>query len=42
VAGATRRDIESKLEKSVVSSDNYLETPEKTKMIEDKKKKLVN
>ena len=40
VAGATRRDIESKLETSVVSSDNYLETPEKIKRIEDTKKKL--
>ena len=42
VAGATRKDIEGKLGKSVVSSDNYLETPEKTKRIEYKnKKKLI-
>ena len=40
VAGATRWDIESKLGTSVVSSDNYLETPEKIKRIEDTKKKL--
>ncbi|MCX9086903.1 MAG: hypothetical protein OIN90_05010, partial [Candidatus Methanoperedens sp.] len=33
VAGATRKDIEGKLGKSVVSSDNYLEAPEKTKRI---------
>ena len=42
VAGATRKDIEGKLGKSVVSSDNYLETPEKTKRMEYKnKKKLI-
>ena len=40
VAGATRRDIERKLGTSVVSSDNYLKTPEKIKRIEDTKKKL--
>ena len=40
VAGATRWDIEGKLGTSVVSSDNYLETPEKIKRIEDTKKKL--
>ncbi len=33
VAGATRKDIEGKLGKTVVSSDNYLETPERTKRI---------
>jgi len=33
VAGATRHDIENKLGKSVISSDNYLEAPEKTKKI---------
>ena len=42
VAGATRVDIESKLGTSVVSSDNYLETPEKTKRIEEKKKKSLD
>ncbi|MDO8727402.1 MAG: Bro-N domain-containing protein [Candidatus Methanoperedens sp.] len=42
VAGSTRKDIEGKLGKSVVSSDNYLETPEKTKRMEYKnKKKLI-
>jgi len=35
--GATRKDIEGKLGKSVVSSDNYLQTPEKTKRMEYKK-----
>ncbi|MCZ7380974.1 MAG: Bro-N domain-containing protein [Candidatus Methanoperedens sp.] len=38
VAGATRKDIEGKLGKSVVSSDNYLEAPENIKRIENKKK----
>ncbi len=38
VAGATRKDIEGKLGKGVVSSDNYLEAPEKTKRLENKKK----
>ncbi|MEK6968699.1 MAG: hypothetical protein AABX51_08825 [Nanoarchaeota archaeon] len=33
VAGATRKDIEGKLGKSVVSSDNYLDTPEKQKRL---------
>ncbi len=36
VAGATRKDIESKLGKTVVSHSNYLETPEKQKRIKDK------
>ena len=40
VAGATRKDIEGKLGKSVVSSDNYLEAPEKTKRIGNKKKNM--
>jgi DNA-damage-inducible protein D len=40
VAGATRKNIEGKLGKSVVSSDNYLEAPEKTKRIGNKKKKM--
>ena len=38
VAGATRKDIEEKLGSSVVSSDNYLEVPEKTKRIGNKNK----
>ena len=38
VAGATRNDIEGKLGKSVVSSDNYLEKPEKIKRLNNKKK----
>ena len=38
VEGATRKDIEGKLGKSVVSGDNYLQTPEKTKRIGNKKK----
>jgi len=37
VAGAMRKDIEGKLGDSVDSSDNYLETPEKTKRIGNKK-----
>lgn len=41
VAGATRKDIEGKLGKSVVSSENYLEAPEKTKKIRKKKKEKV-
>lgn len=40
VAGATRKDIEGKLGKSVVSSDNYLETPEKAKRLENKKRSI--
>jgi len=40
VAGSTRKDIEGKLGKSVVSSDNYLEAPEKTKRIGNKKKTM--
>ncbi len=36
VAGSTRKDIESKLGKSVVSRDNYLQVPEKKKRIEKK------
>jgi len=38
VAGATRKDIEKRLGKSVVSSDNHLETPEKQKRIGRRKK----
>ncbi len=33
VAGSTRKDIEKRLGKSVVSKDNYLETPESKKRI---------
>lgn len=40
VAGATRKDIEGKLGKSVVSGDNYLKAPERTKRIENKKKPI--
>jgi len=40
VAGATRKDIEGKLGKSIVSSDNYLQTPESTKRIENKKRSI--
>ncbi len=40
VAGATRKDIEGKLGKSVISSDNYLETPEKAKRLENKKRSI--
>lgn len=36
VAGSTRRNIESKLGKSVVSKDNYLQIPEKRKRLEKK------
>lgn len=36
--GSTRKDIEQKLGKSVVLSDNFLEKSEKQKKIEYKKK----
>ena len=38
VAGSTRKDIEQKLGKSVVSSDNFLEKSEKQKRLTHKKK----
>ncbi len=38
VAGQTRSNIEYKLGKSIVSKENYLETPEKEKRLEDKRK----
>ena len=38
VAGATRKDIEGKLGKSVVLSDNFLEKTEEQKKLEHKKK----
>lgn len=41
VARATRKDIENKLGKSVVSSDNYLDKAEEQKRIEHKKKGLI-
>lgn len=41
VAGATRRDIEHKLGKSVVSPTNYIESAEAQKRVEDKKKRLA-
>jgi len=37
VAGTTRRNIETKLGRSVISSDNYLETPEKRKKLKNKR-----
>ena len=37
VAGSTRKDIEGKLGKSVVSSDNYLGKPEQRKRLSHKK-----
>ncbi|MBI2108114.1 hypothetical protein HYU10_01455 [Candidatus Woesearchaeota archaeon] len=36
MAGSTRKDIETRLRKSVVSRDNYLQIPEKKKRIEKK------
>ncbi len=33
VAGATRKDIEKRIGKTIVSSDNYLQTPEKVKRL---------
>ena len=38
VAGSTRKDIEQKLGKRVVSSDNFLEEPEEQKILTHKKK----
>lgn len=38
VAGSTRKDIEQKLGKSVVSNDNFLEKPEEQKRLAPKKK----
>ena len=38
VAGSTRKDIEHKLGKSVISSDNFLDKTEEQKRIEEKKK----
>jgi hypothetical protein len=39
VAGSTREDIERRLGKSVVSTNNYIEAPEKRKRIGDKTSK---
>ncbi len=39
VAGSTRKDIEQKLGKSVVSSGNFLKTPEERKRLRHKKEK---
>ena len=36
VAGSTRKDIEQRLGKSVISNDNYLITSEKKKRLEKK------
>jgi hypothetical protein len=41
VAGATRKDIEQKLGKSVILKDNYLDQPESQKRLEEKKKKEI-
>ncbi|MDI6738161.1 MAG: Bro-N domain-containing protein [Nanoarchaeota archaeon] len=41
VAGTARKEIETKLGKSVVSGENYLKTPEKQKRIEAKKQRLL-
>jgi len=38
VAGATRKDIEKRLGKTVVSKENYLKLPEKRKRLEHKRK----
>ena len=38
VAGSTRKDIEQKLGKSVVSRDNFLEKPEEQRRLGHKKK----
>ncbi len=38
VAGSTRGDIEKKIGKSVISNDNFLETPEKQKRLSNKNK----
>ncbi len=38
VAGRTRKDIEQRLGKSVVSKENYLTTPEKQKRLEQRQK----
>ncbi|HLC72857.1 MAG TPA: Bro-N domain-containing protein [Candidatus Nanoarchaeia archaeon] len=42
VAGSTRKNIEQKLEKSVVSSENFLEKPEEHKRLENSKKNSRN
>ena len=39
VAGATRKDIEKRIGKSVITSENYLDKPEKQKKIEKKKER---
>ncbi len=39
VAGSTRKDIEKRLGKKVVSDENYLKEPEENKRIEDKNEK---
>ncbi|MBI2106620.1 Bro-N domain-containing protein [Candidatus Woesearchaeota archaeon] len=41
VAGSTRKDIEQKLGKSVISSDNFLDKPEEEKRLEYKKKEKL-
>jgi len=39
IAGSTRKNIEQKLGKSIVSNENFLETPEKEKRLSTKAKK---
>lgn len=39
VAGAARKGIEKKLGKSIISDENYLDTPEKVKRLKKKEKK---
>lgn len=41
VAGSARKDIESKLGKSVVSPENFLREPEKVKRLKLNKSKLI-
>ncbi|MBU1977343.1 MAG: Bro-N domain-containing protein [Nanoarchaeota archaeon] len=41
VAGSTRKDIEQKLGKSIVSNDNFLEQPEKHQRLKHKKKEQI-
>ena len=42
IAGNTRKDIESKLGKSVITKDNYLDMPEKQKRFERRRKDNMN
>jgi len=40
VAGKTRKDIEKRLGKTIISKENYLNVPEKRKRIKDKKEQV--